>query len=75
MYARSLKGVLRQWRVLSATKSLILHLCDCSKDINVVPILVGAISTSKETTFGKLLAPHLSDPENFFVVSSDFCHW
>lgn len=45
------------------------------KPIQVVPILVGAINTSKETTYGKLLAPYLKDPRNFFVVSSDFCHW
>ena len=45
------------------------------KGIHVVPILVGAISTSKEKTYGKLLAPYLADPDNFFVVSSDFCHW
>lgn len=40
-----------------------------------MPILVGAISTAKETRFGEILAPFLADPENFFVVSSDFCHW
>lgn len=40
-----------------------------------MPILVGAISAAKEEKFGKLLAPYLADPETFFVVSSDFCHW
>lgn len=44
-------------------------------NIKVVPILVGAISQSKETMFGTLLAPYLKDPETLFVVSSDFCHW
>lgn len=43
--------------------------------IKVVPILVGAISQSKENVFGTLLAPYLKDPETLFVVSSDFCHW
>jgi AmmeMemoRadiSam system protein B len=47
----------------------------CSEDIQIVPILVGAISTEKETSYGKLLAPYLADPETVFVVSSDFCHW
>ncbi|GAA6007113.1 hypothetical protein JCM10207_001512 [Rhodosporidiobolus poonsookiae] len=44
-------------------------------DIKIVPILVGSISTAQEQSFGALLAPHLSDPSTFFVVSSDFCHW
>ena len=44
-------------------------------DITIVPILVGAISTTKEDHFGRILAPYLADPANFFVVSSDFCHW
>lgn len=43
--------------------------------IQIVPILVGAINTARENEFGKLLAKYLNDPENFFVVSSDFCHW
>ncbi|PWN28302.1 UPF0103-domain-containing protein [Jaminaea rosea] len=44
-------------------------------DITIVPILVGAISATKEDHFGRLLAPYLADASNFFVVSSDFCHW
>lgn len=51
------------------------HIFASRKDIEIVPILVGAISTAKETTYGKLLAPYLADPETVFVVSSDFCHW
>ncbi|KAK0554202.1 hypothetical protein OC845_000821, partial [Tilletia horrida] len=46
-----------------------------NQEITVVPILVGSISTAKEAKFGKILAPYLEDPTNFFVVSSDFCHW
>ncbi|GJN93547.1 hypothetical protein Rhopal_006604-T1 [Rhodotorula paludigena] len=45
------------------------------RNIKVVPILVGAISTASERSFGALLAPYLADPSTFFVVSSDFCHW
>ncbi|KAH0838338.1 memo-like protein-domain-containing protein [Lanmaoa asiatica] len=26
-------------------------------------------------TYGNILAPYFADPENFFVISSDFCHW
>ncbi len=43
------------------------------KNIQIVPILVGSISTSKEDAYGRLLAPYLKDRRNFFVVSSDFC--
>ncbi|GAA5988755.1 hypothetical protein JCM10908_006157 [Rhodotorula pacifica] len=45
------------------------------RDIKLVPILVGSISTSSEKSFGALLAPYLADPHTLFVVSSDFCHW
>jgi AmmeMemoRadiSam system protein B len=41
----------------------------------LVPILVGALTEEMEAKFGKLLARHLADPENLFVISSDFCHW
>ena len=45
------------------------------KPIQIVPILVGALNETTERSYGKLLAPYLNDPENLFVVSSDFCHW
>ncbi|GAA5938106.1 hypothetical protein JCM3775_005343 [Rhodotorula graminis] len=45
------------------------------RDIHIVPILVGSISTASEKRFGALLAPYLADPATLFVVSSDFCHW
>ncbi|GAA5961210.1 hypothetical protein JCM21900_006331 [Sporobolomyces salmonicolor] len=45
------------------------------RDIKLVPILVGSISTASEQSFGSLLAPYLADPTTLFVVSSDFCHW
>ncbi|KAI9038532.1 protein MEMO1 [Aspergillus affinis] len=41
----------------------------------LVPIMVGSASASTESAFGALLAPYLEDPENAFVISSDFCHW
>lgn len=55
-------------------KSSLISLC-CSRDIRIVPILVGSISTASEKSFGRLLAPYLSDPSTLFVISSDFCHW
>jgi len=45
------------------------------KDFTLVPILVGNLSVESEIAYGKLLAPYLDDPDNFFVISSDFCHW
>ncbi|KAF3101643.1 hypothetical protein TWF102_004882 [Orbilia oligospora] len=41
----------------------------------IVPILVGAINTETEEKYGKILSTHLDNPENAFIVSSDFCHW
>lgn len=41
----------------------------------LVPIMVGSTSPSVEKGFGQILAPYIADPENAFVISSDFCHW
>ncbi|GAB7355822.1 hypothetical protein MBLNU459_g6492t1 [Dothideomycetes sp. NU459] len=41
----------------------------------LVPIMVGNTSASAEREFGQILAPYLQDPENAFVISSDFAHW
>ncbi|KDR85037.1 hypothetical protein GALMADRAFT_313909 [Galerina marginata CBS 339.88] len=45
------------------------------KDIQIVPIVVGAISEEVEASFGSILAPYLASEDTFFVISSDFCHW
>merc|ERR1711976_447090 len=44
-------------------------------EFTIVPILVGSLSPEKETTYGNIFSPYLADPENLFVISSDFCHW
>ena len=44
-------------------------------NFTVVPVLVGSLSQDKEQMYGKIFARYLADPENFFVISSDFCHW
>lgn len=50
------------------------HVMSARKEpFTIVPILVGNLSGSKEAEFGKILAPYLQDPANFFVISSDFC--
>ncbi|KAF9876750.1 snare domain containing protein [Colletotrichum karsti] len=41
----------------------------------VIPMLIGDNNKAEEKEVGKWLAPYLKDPENAFVVSSDFCHW
>jgi MEMO1 family protein len=43
--------------------------------IPVLPIMCGALTTSQEASFGKLLAPIIARPNVVCVISSDFCHW
>jgi predicted class III extradiol MEMO1 family dioxygenase len=44
-------------------------------EVKVVPVLVGSLDKQSEELFGGVFARYLDDPENFFVISSDFCHW
>ncbi|KAH7321344.1 memo-like protein-domain-containing protein [Stachybotrys elegans] len=41
----------------------------------IVPILVGNNSMSESKRMAQVLLPYLRDPENAFIISSDFCHW
>uniref|UniRef100_A0A1B6DXF2 Protein MEMO1 n=1 Tax=Clastoptera arizonana TaxID=38151 RepID=A0A1B6DXF2_9HEMI len=41
----------------------------------IVPVLVGSLSPDKEAAYGRIFARYLADPQNLFVISSDFCHW
>lgn len=45
------------------------------QDFRLVPIVVGNLTYESEAVYGKILSPYLSDPSNFFIFSSDFCHW
>ncbi len=45
------------------------------RDITVVPILVGEITPVSAQKYAAVLLPYLKDADNFFVISSDFCHW
>jgi len=47
---------------------------DCTLPL-LVPIIVGALTPEQEISYGKVLAPYLLDSDNFFIISSDFCHW
>ena len=49
--------------------------CSRRGHFTIVPILVGSLSQEKQKLYGQLLHPYLADPDNFFVISSDFCHW
>eukprot|EP00037_Helgoeca_nana_P016820 m.158820 g.158820 ORF g.158820 m.158820 type:complete len:292 (-) comp23700_c0_seq1:223-1098(-) len=41
----------------------------------LVPMLVGSLELAEEQQVAELLIPYLDDPQNLFIVSSDFCHW
>lgn len=63
-----------------AEHSLEMHLPYIKKmigdlDIQLVPILVGHLSDASKTEYGEILAPFIKETSNFFIVSSDFCHW
>ncbi|KAK8513546.1 hypothetical protein V6N12_052724 [Hibiscus sabdariffa] len=67
-------------RVDEAEHSMEMHLPYLAKvfeghPLKVIPILVGALSAESEAMYGKLLAKYIDDAQNFFSVSSDFCHW
>lgn len=44
-------------------------------NFTIVPILVGSLSPEKEVKYGRIFAKYLADPNNLFIISSDFCHW
>lgn len=50
-------------------------MADFKDSFTIVPILVGSLNPDKEAVYGSILAPYLADPQNLFVISSDFCHW
>ena len=67
-------------KVDEAEHSLELHLPFVAhlfqgRDIQLVPILVGALTPALQGLYGEIFAPYLDDPANFFVISTDFCHW
>jgi len=43
--------------------------------LKVLPILCGALSTTQEEDYGRILRPILRRTHVVTVVSSDFCHW
>lgn len=41
----------------------------------IVPVLVGSLSPDREAAYGRIFARYLAEPQNLFIISSDFCHW
>jgi AmmeMemoRadiSam system protein B len=43
--------------------------------VQLVPIMVGDMRQGALQQCAAALAPFFADAQNFFVISSDFCHW
>ena len=54
---------------------IIVYNCSRQGDFTIIPVLVGSLTADKEQRYGRIFAKYLADPENLFVISSDFCHW
>lgn len=50
-------------------------LISSQEDLRLVPILVGHTSAEQGAELVKVLEPYFKDPETYFIISSDFCHW
>lgn len=59
----------------SVMNNLLYFLPSRQGDFTVVPVLVGSLTPEKEGVYGEVFSRYLADPENLFVISSDFCHW
>ena len=49
--------------------------CSYKDSYTIVPVLVGSLTPEKEAMYGRIFSRYLADPQNLFVISSDFCHW
>ncbi len=67
--------------VEEAEHSLEMHLpyivhAMAGHEYQLVPVMVGSISSSQAQQYGHLLGQQLvADPHLFIIASSDFCHW
>lgn len=61
--------------IVESQTKLIQVLLHDRRTISIVPILVGSLTAQQERDMGQKLAPYLDDPDNLFIVSSDFAHW
>ncbi|KAL6604972.1 UPF0103-domain-containing protein [Neocallimastix sp. 'constans'] len=46
-----------------------------NQQFKIIPIVIGVIPPKLEEKYIKLFKPYLEQPDTFFVISSDFCHW
>lgn len=43
--------------------------------VSIVPIIISQTDRTDEKAIYEVLKPYMDDARNFFVYSSDFCHW
>lgn len=41
----------------------------------IIPIVFGSVSQSLEAEYVNVLKKYVTQPDTFFIISSDFCHW
>ncbi|KAJ6234226.1 protein memo1 [Anaeramoeba flamelloides] len=46
-----------------------------ASEIQIVPIMVGQLSSKSQKSVSQILQEYFLDPHNFFIISTDFCHW
>lgn len=47
----------------------------CLGKVKIVPIMIGALTSTTMMAAAKFLSQYIKDESNSFVISSDFCHW
>jgi len=45
------------------------------ENVSIVPVIVGELTPTTARELAQHFLPYMRDDENFFVISSDFCHW
>lgn len=46
-----------------------------SNTFAVIPILVGTLTSEQIESYAGIFWKYFANPENLFIISSDFCHW
>jgi len=46
-----------------------------NQKFKIIPIIFGVIPSNLEEKYIELFKSYLEQPDTFFVISSDFCHW
>lgn len=45
------------------------------ENIKIIPLMIGDIDDPMGDKYAMILSKYFKDPENLFIISSDFCHW